>query len=126
MASIISTEETNTIQSTLQLDPNQPGPPPPAPPPPPPQVQQRKRKKIENGGEASSSAEPRRLRRSHEACARCRNKKIKASPAGLDRRQLPCSADQKVFRSATLNIRVARLVLLLALHANKKTATVGC
>ena len=38
--------------------------------------QGRKRKKAENG-EPSTPAEPRRLRRSHEACARCRSKKIK-------------------------------------------------
>src|SRR5579863_4629302 len=38
--------------------------------------QSRKRKKAENG-EPSTPAEPRRLRRSHEACARCRSKKIK-------------------------------------------------
>jgi hypothetical protein len=123
MASITPSAEANTIQSTLQLDPNQPGPPP-APPPPP--ALQKKRKKIENGVEAGSSAEPRRLRRSHEACARCRNKKIKASPAGVDRRQLPCSANQKVVRSATQNIHDARLALLLAHHAIKKTAIVGC
>ncbi|KAI0028955.1 hypothetical protein K488DRAFT_73348, partial [Vararia minispora EC-137] len=36
----------------------------------------RKRKKGENG-EPAAPAEPRRLRRSHEACARCRSKKIK-------------------------------------------------
>jgi hypothetical protein len=45
----------------------------PAQPTPP---QGRKRKKAENG-EPSTPAEPRRLRRSHEACARCRSKKIK-------------------------------------------------
>ncbi|KZV62773.1 hypothetical protein PENSPDRAFT_657862, partial [Peniophora sp. CONT] len=48
-------------------------PPPSTPTPAPPS---RKRKKNENG-EPSSPAEPRRLRRSHEACARCRSKKIK-------------------------------------------------
>ena len=67
--------------------------------------QSRKRKKPENG-EPSTPAEPRRLRRSHEACARCRSKKIKvgtisrnssslehshvvASPVGQHRRQFP-------------------------------------
>ncbi|GLB40586.1 putative fungal specific transcription factor [Lyophyllum shimeji] len=38
----------------------------------------KRRKKAETGGdETGSSSEPRRLRRSHEACARCRSKKIK-------------------------------------------------
>ena len=67
--------------------------------------QGRKRKKAENG-EPTTPAEPRRLRRSHEACARCRSKKIKvgtisrnssslgrshvvASPVGQHRRQFP-------------------------------------
>ena len=46
----------------------------------------RKRKK-QNGenDESPSMSEPRRLRRSHEACARCRSKKIKASPVGRHR-----------------------------------------
>ena len=43
----------------------------------------RKRKKTAGDGDESMSAsEPRRLRRSHEACARCRSKKIKASAVG--------------------------------------------
>lgn len=37
----------------------------------------RKRKKAGENGEEAAPAEPRRLRRSHEACARCRSKKIK-------------------------------------------------
>jgi hypothetical protein len=41
----------------------------------------RKRKKNDSMvDDPTSHPEPRRLRRSHEACARCRNKKIKASP----------------------------------------------
>ncbi len=48
-------------------------------PPQPPSSQNRKRKKAENG-EPTTPAEPRRLRRSHEACARCRSKKIKVGP----------------------------------------------
>ncbi|TFK50055.1 hypothetical protein OE88DRAFT_1726606 [Heliocybe sulcata] len=65
----------SSLQSALQIDPNQPGM----------QAQQaqqedvppaRKRKKADSQ-EAGSAAEPRRLRRSHEACARCRSKKIK-------------------------------------------------
>ncbi|KAI0315187.1 hypothetical protein OF83DRAFT_1133138 [Amylostereum chailletii] len=53
----------------LDQDPSHHGLPPTGAPP-------RKRKKADNG-EPSSPAEPRRLRRSHEACARCRSKKIK-------------------------------------------------
>jgi hypothetical protein len=57
--------------------------------PPSPQPA-RKRKKPDGAPDDSASpAEPRRLRRSHEACARCRSKKIKASPVGHARRQLP-------------------------------------
>ena len=48
-------------------------PPPATPAPVPPS---RKHKKKENG-DPLSPAKPRRLRRSHEACARCRSKKIK-------------------------------------------------
>jgi hypothetical protein len=48
-----------------------------------PQAPVRKRRKNEaNNDDAAAPAEPRRLRRSHEACARCRSKKIKASPVG--------------------------------------------
>lgn len=57
-------------------------PPPPAVPAP-----SRKRKKTDDAGASgeggtgsgSGGGEPRRLRRSHEACARCRAKKIKVS-----------------------------------------------
>ena len=46
----------------------------------------RKRKKsVAESPDASGTSEPRRLRRSHEACARCRSKKIKASAVGSDR-----------------------------------------
>lgn len=37
----------------------------------------RKRRKQDGTGEDGGGAEPRRLRRSHEACARCRSKKIR-------------------------------------------------
>ncbi|EMD33457.1 hypothetical protein CERSUDRAFT_118039 [Gelatoporia subvermispora B] len=66
----------SSLQSALQIDPNHPPPPPEqqmAPPPP----SARKRRKGENGEDVPHTAEPRRLRRSHEACARCRSKKIK-------------------------------------------------
>ncbi|VDC07224.1 unnamed protein product [Peniophora sp. CBMAI 1063] len=65
-----------------------PGPPDMMPPPstPTPAPPSRKRKKNDNG-EPSSPAEPRRLRRSHEACARCRSKKIKC-----DSKHPRCSA----------------------------------
>ncbi|KAJ6607367.1 fungal-specific transcription factor domain-containing protein [Mycena sp. CBHHK59/15] len=54
-----------------------------------PENQQPTRKRKKNGDDEGSPSEPRRLRRSHEACTRCRAKKIKASPAGRHRRQLP-------------------------------------
>src|ERR1700722_19550544 len=48
-----------------------------------PQAPARKRKKNDvNNDDTAAPSEPRRLRRSHEACARCRSKKIKASPVG--------------------------------------------
>ncbi|KXN85857.1 Positive regulator of purine utilization [Leucoagaricus sp. SymC.cos] len=47
----------------------------------------RRRKPEDDGG---GGAEPRRLRRSHEACARCRSKKIKASPC--DSKHPRCTA----------------------------------
>ncbi|KAF9466465.1 hypothetical protein BDZ94DRAFT_1212491 [Collybia nuda] len=76
----------SSLQSALQMDPNhhphlqlqqqqqqQQQQPPPAPPP-----NNKRRKKADSGGDdMQSSSEPRRLRRSHEACARCRSKKIK-------------------------------------------------
>ncbi|KAF8240685.1 hypothetical protein L208DRAFT_1384110 [Tricholoma matsutake] len=47
-------------------------------PAPPPTSANKRRKKTEPGtDEVQSPTEPRRLRRSHEACARCRSKKIK-------------------------------------------------
>ncbi|KAI0749850.1 fungal-specific transcription factor domain-containing protein [Daedaleopsis nitida] len=90
----------SSLQSALQIDPNQ-QPPPTAqqqqqaqqqsPPTPVSQSTSRKRRKAnENGDEAPHPAEPRRLRRSHEACARCRSKKIKASPC--DSKHPRCTA----------------------------------
>ncbi|RPD61002.1 hypothetical protein L226DRAFT_486060 [Lentinus tigrinus ALCF2SS1-7] len=73
----------SSLQTALQIDPNQQPPPTPQPQQPPPttpvsQQGSRKRRKVgENGEDAPHPAEPRRLRRSHEACARCRSKKIK-------------------------------------------------
>ncbi|KAI0329260.1 hypothetical protein GY45DRAFT_1253296 [Cubamyces sp. BRFM 1775] len=84
----------SSLQSALQIDPNQQPPNPQQPHPPPPPGQQppsRKRRKVnENGEEPPHPAEPRRLRRSHEACARCRSKKIKASPC--DSKHPRCTA----------------------------------
>ncbi|PPQ63908.1 hypothetical protein CVT24_010306 [Panaeolus cyanescens] len=78
-----------SLQSALQMDPNQHlqlqgepqvQPQQPQPPPPPQQQQQpqqsvpatgkRRRRTDGNGDEVPSASEPRRLRRSHEACAR--------------------------------------------------------
>ncbi|KAI0636191.1 fungal-specific transcription factor domain-containing protein [Trametes polyzona] len=84
----------SSLQSALQIDPNQQPPPTPQhqqPPHPSQQSASRKRRKVnENGEEAPHPAEPRRLRRSHEACARCRSKKIKASPC--DSKHPRCTA----------------------------------
>lgn len=74
------------------MDPNQPqhSQQPPQQQGPQLQAPARKRKKNEtNNDDAATPSEPRRLRRSHEACARCRSKKIKASPVGRHRRQVP-------------------------------------
>ncbi|KIM89520.1 hypothetical protein PILCRDRAFT_227592 [Piloderma croceum F 1598] len=59
-----------SLPNTLQMDPQQSQHAVPHPPAQP----ARKRKKNDINDEP---AEPRRLRRSHEACARCRSKKIK-------------------------------------------------
>ena len=125
----------SSLQTALQMDQNQPPPGQQQPPPtqPPPQVTpSRKRKKTDNGEEAPHPAEPRRLRRSHEACARCRSKKIKASPAGRHRRQIPV-ASTPAFRicltlsssiSAIPSTQSAQRVRRRAYHATKKTDTV--
>lgn len=58
-----------------QQEQSEQGPPAPAPPPP-----SKRRRKTTDGGEETTGGGPsgtRRLRRSHEACARCRSKKIK-------------------------------------------------
>lgn len=90
----------------------------------------RKRKKNDAGNDdASSPSEPRRLRRSHEACARCRSKKIKASPAGRHRRQLPPHKSALLtlpnyyyyFSSAIQNFQDVLLVHRLEHHATRKT-----
>lgn len=111
-------------------------PPPSTPTPAPPS---RKRKKNENG-EPSSPAEPRRLRRSHEACARCRSKKIKvrmiyislgggetkgagarpaigpglASPAGRHRRHFPARQQYPFDALTGLAVAVEAIALVIA------------
>lgn len=92
----------SSLQSALQMDPSQAPQQPQQSPqqqqPIPPQAAPRKRKKVDaNGDETPHQAEPRRLRRSHEACARCRSKKIKASPVGRHRRQIPALASPSAF-----------------------------
>jgi hypothetical protein len=89
----------SSLQSALAMDANQPHLQ--MQPPPPPQgagpsaptaasTGKRRRKGTDTGEDAPPSLpEPRRLRRSHEACARCRSKKIKASAVGVARRQFP-------------------------------------
>ncbi|CAE6413146.1 hypothetical protein ACGC1H_002950 [Rhizoctonia solani] len=63
--------EPASLPSTVSGTPTTPKPPLPQAQPQP----QRKRKKTED--DKGQSSEPRRLRRLHEACARCRGKKIK-------------------------------------------------
>ncbi|KAK0480237.1 fungal-specific transcription factor domain-containing protein [Armillaria novae-zelandiae] len=60
----------------------QPSPNQETPPASTPTAGAKRRRKNEGGNEEGPQgpSEPRRLRRSHEACARCRGKKIKASP----------------------------------------------
>ena len=55
----------------------QPGQQEMMPPPTPTSSGPARKRKKNDSGEPASPAEPRRLRRSHEACARCRSKKIK-------------------------------------------------
>lgn len=119
---------------SLQIDPNQP---PPMQPPAAAQQQPqtpgppRKRKKADpDSGEPPTPAEPRRLRRSHEACARCRSKKIKASPVGRHRRQIPVlsplASRTDLVRppsSATQSTPAAPPVPTPAYNATKRTAT---
>lgn len=73
----------SSLQSALQMDPNQhlqlqqQQQQQQQPLQTPQSTGKRRRKADGNGDEAPPSSEPRRLRRSHEACARCRSKKIK-------------------------------------------------
>ena len=111
-----------SLQSALQMDPQQQQSAQPS----------RKRKKNDSNDEPS---EPRRLRRSHEACARCRSKKIKVG-AGKCRRSgdtdgnlhLACNllihtTISLSFFSATPSTRDVLHVPTLAHHAIKRTGT---
>jgi hypothetical protein len=126
----------HTLQTALQMDPNHPPPPHmQGPPTQPPMISvPRKRKKVDpDSGEPAQPAEPRRLRRSHEACARCRSKKIKASPVGRHRRQIPVVSPISLrlthlyasvsANSATQNILGAQHAPLLGYNAIRKTGT---
>jgi len=113
-----------SLQSALQMDPQQP-PQHPTPQP------SRKRKKNDPNDEPS---EPRRLRRSHEACARCRSKKIKVC-AGKCRRSGDTDGNLHLARnsltlydfilvsSAIPSTRDVLLVPMLAPHAIRRTDT---
>jgi hypothetical protein len=89
----------------------------------------RGRKADANSDDAGSPSEPRRLRRSHEACARCRSKKIKASPVGRHRPQISVrlssffSDTTMESYSVTRNILNARHARLLESLANRRTDT---
>src|SRR6266404_694937 len=111
---IRSSEAQSPIQQMDQQQPHidsQQQPQAQAQPPPPPG---RKRKKAENG-EPLTPAEPRRLRRSHEACARCRSKKIKVSTqASAVILFLPCARRGKSRRSTPPAISFLALPLALS------------
>ncbi|RDB30994.1 Transcriptional activator protein acu-15 [Hypsizygus marmoreus] len=76
----------SSLQSALQMDPNQQlqlqqqqqqQQPPQQQAAPQPTSNKRRKKADAGSDETHTSSEPRRLRRSHEACTRCRSKKIK-------------------------------------------------
>lgn len=85
--------------------------------PPPKSAVSRKRKKTEDDAPRDrAQAEPRRLRRLHEACARCRGKKIKVSvPVRVRKHMLMLS-------SATRNTQTAARASRPASSASRKTA----
>jgi len=104
------------------MDPNghpgmaQMGPPPPHHPP------SRKRKKMNADGQEAAPAQPRRLRRSHEACARCRSKKIKVSgqrAVGFSRRCRPRASVR--FKLAAMAFLMSLLLSLLSLLTEELT-----
>ncbi|KDR76395.1 hypothetical protein GALMADRAFT_481013 [Galerina marginata CBS 339.88] len=71
----------SSLQSALQMDPNQhlqlQQQQQQQAQPPTPTAGKRRKRAEGNDEDAPAASEPRRLRRSHEACARCRSKKIK-------------------------------------------------
>ena len=87
--------------------------------PPPKSATSRKRKKTEDDAPRDrAQAEPRRLRRLHEACARCRGKKIKVRvPVRVRKYMLMLMPP-----SATPNTQTAAHANQLASNASKKTA----
>lgn len=132
--------QTQSLSSGLQMDPTQhlqmqqaagqggqqgvpQGPSQSSQPPP------KRRRRADGAGEdGPAPAEPRRLRRSHEACARCRSKKIKASPVGRDRRQFPSTISLLFSHfssssSAIRNTRDAPLARLRGRSATRRTDT---
>lgn len=88
----------------------------------PSQPSKKRRKPDSTQDDVTSSSEPRRLRRSHEACARCRSKKIKASPVGDYRPQISVRLSHS-HPSATRSIPNAPPVRPQALPASKRTDT---
>ncbi|KAL4074971.1 fungal-specific transcription factor domain-containing protein [Scleroderma yunnanense] len=77
-------------QQAQQGPPQQQQQPQQGPQQAPPTASKKRRKADGSENSVSSPSEPRRLRRSHEACARCRSKKIKASPC--DSKHPKCTA----------------------------------
>jgi hypothetical protein len=105
--------------TAVQMDPH----PHQLPAPQPTAQPSRKRKKSDLNDEPS---EPRRLRRSHEACARCRSKKIKASAVARGAPAATSTLASYLLRcfytlSATQSIQDVPLVRMLALLAIKRT-----
>ncbi len=128
----------SSLQSALQMNPpppmpiKQPSPNQETPPASTPTAGAKRRRKNEGGNEEGPQgpSEPRRLRRSHEACARCRGKKIKASPDCWHLPSVsPGAAQQRTelilsfISSAIPNIHDALPVLPLASSATKRTVT---
>ena len=88
----------------------------------PSQAPKKRRKQDSPHDDAASPSEPRRLRRSHEACARCRSKKIKASPVGSHRPQISVRLSYSN-PSAIQNIQSVPPVRPPACPASKRTDT---
>ncbi|THV03178.1 hypothetical protein K435DRAFT_962559 [Dendrothele bispora CBS 962.96] len=117
----------SSLQTALQLPDEQP----PGPVPPPTdlhhhmdatshhQPPSNKRRKKNDGDDPPAPSEPRRLRRSHEACARCRGKKIKCDSkhprcTACVTAGTPCQQEDRHRQTLTPRGHTERLELLIA------------